>query len=180
MDEVHLDLAVDPSALVTASRARDAFERVLPEPLGRLPYVVTTPVTLEVVCPTRPSPQRGLVEYPNIDRWLRPLTDALAGAERLLLAGSQVMTVNVRTAAPSTDQRRLSIRVTSVNAQRVLKADLRRDVAPDVPVVDASVLLDRLPSYVPVPPGPDNGVVARDRYEDVSAVAPAAGYRSAV
>jgi hypothetical protein len=125
MGEVHLDLAADPLALVTPARARDVLERELLEPLGRVPYVVTSPVTLQVWCPTRPSWQPGAVDYPNLDRWLRPLVDALAGAQRLLLSGSQVMTVDARTAPPPGERRGLSVRVAFASDACVPKTTLR-------------------------------------------------------
>ncbi len=142
MDHVEVVIAVDPSVLVSQAAARDAFAREVSERVAELPYVVASPVTLELACASRPSRHPGLVEYPNLDRWLRPLIEALTGARRLLLGTTQVRTVDVSSMAPSADPRALLVRVVHDEDQRLPKAGLRLVEFPDGWCAPVSAHLD--------------------------------------
>ena len=125
MDELRLELAVDPVALLTRTEARSAFSQHLAARLADVPYLFAAPVTLRVSCPTRPALAPGLVEYPNLATWLAPLTEALAGADRVLLGTSQVTAVDVTTRARSDDAPDLLVSVLCRPGHRLPKAGLR-------------------------------------------------------
>ncbi len=125
MSHVSFTAAVDPEALVSEAAARSAFIGEVSDRVAALPFVVASPVTLRVTCATRPVRAPGLVEYPNLHRWLGPLIEALTGAGRMLLGRSQVTAVDVTTIAPPADRRTLPVTVVYDEEQRLSKADLR-------------------------------------------------------
>jgi hypothetical protein len=124
MDELSLELSVDPVALVSRAEARAVLTRQVAQRVAGLPYLLASPVTLRVSCPTRPVLAPGLVEYPNLARWLAPLTEALVGAGRVLLSTSQVTDVQVTTAPPDAPPN-LVVTLIHRPGQRLSKADLR-------------------------------------------------------
>jgi hypothetical protein len=111
--ELTFDLALDPMSLVSEAEASAAFARSLPPQLSRVPFLIAAPVALTVACRALPSPRHpGTVVYPNLERWLRPLIEALSGADRLLVAPSLVGSISVATRAGEDDSDTLSITLT--------------------------------------------------------------------
>jgi hypothetical protein len=119
-------LALDPMSLVSEAEASDAFTRVLVPELTRVPFLIAAPVSLTVACAALPSTWHpDAVEYPNLERWLRPLIDALSGTDRLLASPSLVGSITVATRGPGEDVRRLSIAVGFPSDRVLVRKPLR-------------------------------------------------------
>jgi hypothetical protein len=96
--ELRFELALDPMSLSSDAEAAAAFARSLTPQLDRVPFLIGAPVTLTVACRATPSPWHpGAVAYPNLERWLQPLIEALSGADRLLVSPSLVGSISVVT-----------------------------------------------------------------------------------
>ena len=124
--ELTFDVALDPMSLASEAEASAAFARSLAPQLVRVPFLVAAPVTLTVSCPALPSPWHPeSVVYPNLEKWLRPLIDALSGADRLLVSPSLVGTISVTTRARQGKVDGLSIAVTYPPGRLIAKSPLR-------------------------------------------------------
>ena len=98
--ELRFELTLDPMSLSSDAEAAAAFARSLTPQLDRVPFLIGAPVTLTVACRAMPSPWHPeAVVYPNLERWLQPLIEALSGADRLLVSPSLVGSINVTTRA---------------------------------------------------------------------------------
>jgi hypothetical protein len=107
------DLALDPLSLVSEAEASSALSRSLAPELARVPFLIAAPARLAVSCTALPSPWHpAAVAYPNLEIWLRPLIDALSGADRLLVSPSLVDSIRVATRSAQQDVGRLWVTLT--------------------------------------------------------------------
>ena len=122
------DLALDPMSLASEAEAAAAFARALAPQLVGVPFLIAAPVALTVACRALPSTWHpGTVVYPNLEKWLRPLVEALSGADRLLVSPSLVGSVSVTTRTTSDESEGLSITLTYPPDRLLAKSPLRVD-----------------------------------------------------
>ena len=78
------------------------------------------------MCRTVPSPwQPGAVVYPHLETWLRPLIEALSGADRLLVSPSLVGSISVTTRTSEDELEGLSVMLTYPADRLLAKSPLR-------------------------------------------------------
>ena len=120
------DLALDPMSLVSEAEASAAFARSLAPQVSGVPFLIDAPVTLAVACRSLPSPWHpATVVYPNLEKWLRPLIEALSGADRLLVSPSLVGSISVTTRTTEDDLVGLSVTLTYPPDRLLAKSPLR-------------------------------------------------------
>jgi hypothetical protein len=120
------DLTLDPMSLASEAAASAAFARLLAPQASRVPFLIAAPVTLAVACRSLPSPWHpATVVYPNLEKWLRPLIEALTGADRLLVSPSLVGSISVTTQTTEDELVGLSITLTYPPDRIVAKTPLR-------------------------------------------------------
>jgi hypothetical protein len=123
--QLTFDLALDPASLVSEAEASAGFARVLVPQVMGVPFLIGAPVSLTVACSAHASPwQPGAVVYPNLETWLRPLTEALSGADRLLVTPSLVGSIRVVTRTAE-DGEGLTVTVTYPPDRMLAKTPLR-------------------------------------------------------
>ena len=119
------DLALDPMSLASEAEASAAFARSLVPQVSGVPFLIAAPVNLTVACRTVPSPwQPGAVVYPHLETWLRPLIEALSGADRLLVSPSLVGSISVTTRPGRREADGLSITLTYPPDRLIAKSPL--------------------------------------------------------
>ena len=120
------DLALDPMSLGSEAEASAAFARSLAPQVSRVPFLIAAPVTLTVACRAQPSPwYPETVVYPNLEKWLRPLVEALSGADRLLVSPSLVGSISVTTRTSEDELEGLSVTLTYPPDRLLAKSPLR-------------------------------------------------------
>jgi hypothetical protein len=120
------DLALDPRSLASETEAAAAFARSLAPQASRVPFLIAAPVTLTVACRALPSPWHPeTVVYPNLERWLRPLIDALSGADRVLVSPSLVGSISVTTRTTQDELEGLSVTLRYPPDRLLAKSPLR-------------------------------------------------------
>jgi hypothetical protein len=118
--QLRFDLALDPASLATPGQASAAFADALVPQVSRTSFLIAGPVTVTVACGTVLSPWHpDAVEYPNLRTWLRPLIDALSGADRLLVSPTLVAAVQITTRNPGEKLDGMSLTLT-YSSRRVL------------------------------------------------------------
>jgi hypothetical protein len=120
------DLALDPRSLASEAEASAAFARVLAPQVSGVPFLIAAPVTLSVACRTLPSPWHPeTVVFPNLERWLRPLIEALSGADRLLVSPTLVGSISVTARTAEDELEGLSVTLTYPPDRLLAKSPLR-------------------------------------------------------
>jgi hypothetical protein len=123
---VTFHLALDPRSLGSETDASAAFAHSLAPQVSRVPFLIAGPVSLTVACQALPSPWHPrTVVYPNLEKWLRPLIEALSGADRLLVSPSLVGSISVTTRTMQGDPEGMSVTLTYPPDRLLAKNPLR-------------------------------------------------------
>ena len=120
------DLALDPMSLASEAEASAAFADALVPQVTGVPFLIAAPVSLTVACKSVPSPWHpGASVYPNLERWLRPLIEALSGADRLLVSPTLVGSISVTARTTQDELEGLSVTLTYPPDRLLAKSPLR-------------------------------------------------------